>query len=165
MAGIVRDAIAADLGAIVAAHVQADAETYRPIFRERFRERTRLECDRRWRDAFAAGDVLLVAEDQERVVGFAHAHGDWMSALYLLASHYRQGLGLALLSELCRQTAARGLRAIEFQCVADNANAIAFYETMGARRIGDKTEGEGDHRWKDLIFRLDTDRVTASRRP
>jgi phosphinothricin acetyltransferase len=161
----IRPARPADLEAIATVHVRADTETYLPIFGDRFRLRVLAESMARWRESFAAGDVLLVAEDDGAVVGLAHAHGAWMSALYLLAAQHRKGFGETLLAELCRQVRARGVDAIEFQCVAANANAIAFYEAMGARQVGRKTEGEGDAAWQDVVFRLETKRLAAFRAP
>jgi GNAT superfamily N-acetyltransferase len=145
-------------------HVQADAETYRPIFGARFRAVPINESLARWEAALAAGDVFLAAEEEGAIVGLAHAHGDWMSALYLLASHQRRGLGLALLSELCTAVRARGVTEIHFDCVATNENAIAFYEAMGSRRTGRRTEGEGADAWEEILFALATDRPAALRR-
>jgi GNAT superfamily N-acetyltransferase len=161
----IRPAAPADLKTIAAVHVQADSETYRPIFGDRFRLRPLAESRARWREALGAGDVLLVAEHDASIVGLAHAHGAWMSALYLLAAHRRQGFGEALLAELCRQVLARGVDAIEFQCVAANVKAIAFYEAMGARQVGRKTEGAGDDAWEDVVFRLEAKRLAAFRAP
>ena len=85
-----------DEAAIMArVHVQADAETYRPVLGTRFRAVPIAESLARWETALAAGDEFLAAEAEGAIIGFAHAHGDWMSALYLLASHQRRGVGTA----------------------------------------------------------------------
>jgi GNAT superfamily N-acetyltransferase len=150
--------------AVARVHVQADAETYRPIFGERFRAEKLIHSEARWNTALAGGDVFLVATDAGAIVGLGHVRGDWMSALYLLTSHHRRGVGARLLAELCAAVRDRGVGEIGFQCVADNAAAIAFYEAQGARQTGRKTEGEGDGAWEDVIFRLATDPLAASRR-
>jgi GNAT superfamily N-acetyltransferase len=87
-----------------------------------------------------------------------------MSALYLVASHKRRGIGTALLAALCEAVRARGIGEICFQCVAANADAIAFYERVGARRVGRKWEGEGADAWEEVVFVLATDGPAALRR-
>jgi GNAT superfamily N-acetyltransferase len=145
-------------------HIQADGETYRPLFGERFREVALTESLARWDNALEAGDVLLAAIDQGRVVGLAHASGAWMSALYLLASHHRRGIGAALLTALCEAVRLRGVGEIGFGCVSTNAGAIAFYEAQGARQTGRLRKGEGADAWEDIVFALATDAPAALRR-
>jgi ribosomal protein S18 acetylase RimI-like enzyme len=150
--------------AVARVHVRADEETYRPIMGASFRAVTMAESIARWEAALAAGDVFLVAEDEGAIVGLAHAHDDWMSALYLLASYKRRGVGRALLSELCAAVQAQGVAEIRFDCVATNDNALAFYEAVGARRTGRQTEGRGDEAWEEVLFSLATDGPAALRR-
>lgn len=151
-----RHARANDVEAIARVHVQCDRQTYEPIFRERFREVPLVQSVTRWETAIVAGDVFLVTQAGDAIVGFAHASEQWMSALYLLASHHRQGLGRGLLSRLCAELRARGVDEIGFQAVADNANALAFYAAMGARQVGRKREGEGDDAWDEVLLTLST---------
>jgi GNAT superfamily N-acetyltransferase len=150
--------------AVAATHVQADRETYAPIFGASFQEVEIGRSQLRWDAALGAGDVLLAAVADGRIVGFVHANSTWMSALYLLASHHRRGVGLRLLVALCDQLQARGVAEIGFQAVADNAGAVAFYEAVGAKAVGRKLEGEGDHVWEDILFTLATDAPAAFRR-
>jgi GNAT superfamily N-acetyltransferase len=152
-----------DVAAVASAHVQADRETYAPIFAGKFREVELARSQARWTAALVADAVFLVAVDDGRIVGFAQAHENWLSALYLLASHHRRGLGARLLTEARARLAARGVREIGFQCVAANTAAIAFYEAQGARQVGRKLEGEGDEAWEDVIFALATKGSAASR--
>jgi ribosomal protein S18 acetylase RimI-like enzyme len=152
-------AVRPDEALIVArVHLQADEETYRPIFGPRFQLQSQGQFLQRWQAALAADDVFLASvDDGGAVVGFAHAHEDWMSALYVLAAHKRRGVGKALLRALCGAARARGVRELRFDCVADNANAIGFYEAQGARQVGRKQAGEGADAWDELIFALATD--------
>ena len=150
--------------AVARVHIAADRETYAPIFGDRFREVTLAQSLKRWEAALVAGDVFLLAIDAGRMVGFAHATSDWMSALYLLASHHRRGIGARLLMDLCAELRARGVAEIGFQAVADNAGAIAFYAAMGARQVGVKLEGDGEAAWEDVVFALATDAPAALRR-
>ena len=48
--------------------------------------------------------------------------------------------------------------------VAANANAIGFYEALGARRMGLKRMGEGADAWDEILFALATDAPAAFRR-
>ena len=144
-------------------HVAADRETYEPLFGRHFEA---VDIDRsqlRWDMALGAGDVLLVAEEEGRVIGFAHSTPTWMSALYLLASHHRRGIGLSLLVALSRALQERGVSEIGFKAVATNANAIAFYQAVGARMVARQTQGEGEAQWEDIVFALATDAPAAFR--
>lgn len=161
---LIRPVAAEDVLSVARTHVQADRETYQPIFGARFREVEIGGSQLRWDTALGAGDVLLAAVDDGQIVGFAHATPTWMSALYLLASHHRRGIGLRLLAALCDQLRTRGVSEIGFQAVADNAGAIAFYRAVGASAVGRKLEGEGDDVWEDIVFTLPTDAPAAFRR-
>ena len=161
---VIRPVEADEALAVALLHVQADRETYQPIFGPHFEA---VDIDRsqlRWDTALAAGDVLLAAVEGGRMIGFAHATPTWMSALYLLTSHHRRGIGLRLLAALCEALAARGVAVIGFKAVAANVNAIAFYEAVGARIVGREMQGEGDAAWEDILFTLATDAPAASRR-
>jgi GNAT superfamily N-acetyltransferase len=161
---VVRPARPEEAAAVARTHVEADRETYEPIFGVKFRAVAMAQSIARWETAFVAGDVLLVAMDERRIVGMAHASERWMSALYLLASHHRLGIGRNLLSRLCEAQRARSVGEIRFQAVAENHKALAFYAAMGAREVGRKLEGEGDDAWMDVIFALATDAPALARR-
>lgn len=162
---LIRPARADETLAVAEVHVQADRETYAPIFGARFEA---VDIDRsqlRWDSAMADGDVLLVAADAGRVIGFAHASSTWMSALYLLSTHLRRGIGARLLAAVRQDLRARGVAEIGFQVVAGNLGAIAFYGAMGARPVGRKLEGEGDGAWEDIVFTLATSGAAAGELP
>jgi GNAT superfamily N-acetyltransferase len=145
-------------------HVQADGETYRPLFGRSFHEVALADSLARWEQALAQGDVFLAATDAGRLVGLAHASGAWMSALYLLASHRRRGIGAQLLAALCEARRLGGVGEIGFGCVSTNADAITFYEALGGRQVGRQRMGEGQDVWEDVIFTLATDAPAAFRR-
>lgn len=160
---VIRPARADEADAVAAVHVEADWQTYAPIFGPRAVRRDLAASKARWAAALAAGEVFLVAEEGGRLVELAHAAGEQLSALYLLSSHHRRGLGARMLAEVCARLAQRGVAEIGFQCVAANERAIAFYLAQGARLVGRKIEGEGEETWEDVVFRLKTDGLDASR--
>lgn len=160
----IRPARADEALAVAEVHVQADRETYQPIFGAHFEGVEIGRSELRWEAALAAGDVLLVAVEDGRIVGFAHATPTWMSALYLLETHLRRGIGLDLLVALCEALRARGVAEIGFKAVAGNRGAIAFYEAVGARITGRQTQGEGEAAWEDILFSVATDAPAAFRR-
>jgi len=140
--------------AVAQVHVQADRETYAPIFGASFREVAFERSLQRWQTALAAGDVFLAAEAEARIVGFAHSTDTWMSALYLLAPHVRQGIGSRLVEAVRSELRARGVREVGFTAVAQNAGALAFYAAMGAQPVERRWEGEGAEAWENIDFVL-----------
>jgi len=63
--------------------------------------------------------------------------GVYLEDLFVLETHRRRGIGRALLSEVKRVAAARGAGRLEWTVLDWNANAIAFYESFGARVLPD----------------------------
>ena len=56
-------------------------------------------------------------------------------AVSVRRSHWRRGVGTAMLTALIAQAKRMGLRVIELQVRVDNAPAIALYEKMGFEKI------------------------------
>jgi GNAT superfamily N-acetyltransferase len=85
----------------------------------------------------------LLAEEDGAAVGFAlffptystflTKPGLWLEDLFVLESHRRRGIGLALLEALRRLAEARGCGRLEWSVLDWNADAIAFYERFGAK--------------------------------
>lgn len=115
---------AADLEAITAVHEASALVAYAHIFpaEQNFpREETR----RRWR-TFNGG--LVVAADDDRVVGFVAFDERELHALYVLPAYWNQGVGLRLLA------AAGPVR--ELWVLRDNARSRRFYGRHGWRPDG-----------------------------
>jgi ribosomal protein S18 acetylase RimI-like enzyme len=109
-----------------------------------------------WNAILATDDPVFVATDGETVVGFCHARDDTMTMLYLLASHHRRGIGGTLMQSLLAALAARGIREVTFNVLAANANAIAFYESQGGRRLRHEVVEEPEGPAEDIIFAIST---------
>jgi ribosomal protein S18 acetylase RimI-like enzyme len=152
----IRGATLKDIPDVARVHAQADWETYAPLFGAQAYALDVAACEQRWRRALDDGGVLLVAADQERIVGLGHAHADRIGALYLLASHRRQGIGKALLAQLLGALDERGIAEARFDVVAVNAAAIAFYRAQGAREVGRCVHSDARGSTEDLIFAIAT---------
>ena len=89
----------------------------------------------------------VVGEVGGEVVGFAlfftnfstflARPGLYLEDLYVRPAHRGTGLGKALLSHLGRLAAERGCGRFEWSVLDWNANAIAFYESLGATVLPD----------------------------
>ena len=110
---------------------------------------------RRLADDFAAGRYsLLVADDGERIVGYAlffFTYSTFLArpSLYLedLFVHpgaRGRGIGERFMRALAKEAVARGCGRFEWTVLDWNNHAIAFYERQGAKWLND---------WK--IYRLD----------
>ena len=84
-------------------------------------------------------DLFLVAESDGRLVG--SVIGGWdgrRGIVYHLAvdvEYRRQGVGLALMSELELRLRVRGCRRAWLLVHPDNESAIAFYESLGWEKM------------------------------
>jgi GNAT superfamily N-acetyltransferase len=101
-------------------------------------------------------DPSEVAERPARVVGFAfyfYAYSTWVGReslhledLFVLPSHRGRGIGLGLMRALARIAVDRGCRRFQWQVLDWNTPAIRFYESLGARVLGEwqsvRMEGE-----------------------
>ncbi|TDM06006.1 MAG: GNAT family N-acetyltransferase [Ideonella sp. MAG2] len=89
----------------------------------------------------------VVAEVEGQVVAFAlfftnfstflAQPGLYLEDLYVQPAHRQHGLGRALLTHLAQLAVARGYGRFEWSVLDWNANAIRFYEGMGATVMPD----------------------------
>ncbi|WP_175747846.1 GNAT family N-acetyltransferase [Burkholderia ambifaria] len=86
------------------------------------------------------GSIAYVAEAEEQIIGF------WVRAsmdsdeptrgwLFVHPDHMGQGVARALWSELRKEAAARGIRSFVIEA---DPNAVPFYLSLGAEKIGEK---------------------------
>ena len=152
----IREATPDDIPEIARVHARADWETYSALFGAEAYALDVAECERRWRQALQGGGVLLVATDGDAIVGLGHAYANRIGALYLLASHQRQGIGTALLARLLQFLRERGVVEARFDVVAVNAGAISFYRAQGARPVGRSINRDARGDTEDLVFAITT---------
>jgi ribosomal protein S18 acetylase RimI-like enzyme len=152
----IREAAADDLSAIAQVHVEADWDTYAPLFGAAAYRLEIGESERRWRRALEGDGLLLVATDRAAIVGLGHAFADRIDALYLLSAYRRRGIGKALLSRLLAFLHDRGVAEARLDVVAINGSAIAFYLAQGARPVGRRISKDPRGDTEDLIFAVPT---------
>ncbi|MBE9045390.1 GNAT family N-acetyltransferase [Pleurocapsales cyanobacterium LEGE 10410] len=89
----------------------------------------------------------IVAEWKDEIVGFALFHsnystfltkpGIYLEDLFVLPEYRRQGIGKAMLSYLAQLAVERNAGRLEWSVLDWNENAIAFYQSMGAKVLPD----------------------------
>jgi len=101
-----------------------------------------------------------VAEVEGRVVAIAlwyptfstwtGSPGIWLEDLFVEPAHRGAGIGRALLGRLAQVCVERGYRRLEWWVLGWNTPSIAFYDSLGARPMGD---------W--VHYRMDGDELAA----
>ena len=84
--------------------------------------------------------LWLVAKDGDTVLGYVGSQSvldeaDMMN-LAVRQDARRQGIAKALVLELCRRLAAKGVASLTLEVRASNAPAISLYETLGFAQVG-----------------------------
>jgi ribosomal protein S18 acetylase RimI-like enzyme len=115
-----------------------------------------------WREFVTRGSAeLLVARDGDSIVGFVacgRCRDDGAAsgraeiwAIYVMPSHWSQGIGAGLWGQALRRLRELGYESVSVWVLVENARAIGFYESLGlaadekslkAVVIGGKTAGE-----------------------
>jgi ribosomal protein S18 acetylase RimI-like enzyme len=105
------------------------------------------------RPDFIAGNIAWCATEERRVVGFyvltTESDGLHLDHLWILPDAMRRGLGRALFQHAIEQAQAGGFDSIKIEA---DPNAAAFYERMGAKRMGtSRSTIEGEPRELPLL--------------
>jgi ribosomal protein S18 acetylase RimI-like enzyme len=161
----IRPASHDDAEAIARVHVQAWHETYRGMVPDGLiAEQTVAGRTERWRAILAEAPIVRVAEDDGMIVGFGSA-GRRMSqalgtdgeitALYLLDSIKRRGVGRALLTELFAALAAGGFVSVGLWVAVENAAARRFYEVLGGRAAHTREDKRGEYVLQQIAYTWD----------
>ena len=121
------------------------------------------DMNARHTDVLGKGLPYLVAEVEGQVVGFAYCN--WFKprpayrfsaedSIYVAPGTHRQGLGHALLTELCQQAERAGVRKM-LAVIGDSANAgsIGLHSALGFTHAGVlKSCGWKFNRWLDVVL-------------
>ncbi|WP_287733681.1 GNAT family N-acetyltransferase [Burkholderia sp.] len=169
MTGIsIRSAHLDDVPAIAEFHVRSWRHTYRDlapphayaVLDEPFRSKM-------WKDKLSANDgrlVVLVAEAAGRIVGMGAAGGSSkpvydgrgeIRSLYVDPDFKRRGIGRLLLSRLAIHLQRVQYRSAALSVVRENAPAIAFYEALNGRQVGEYVDPGAVWRSHNLVYAWD----------
>ena len=124
---------------------------------------TPAEMRARRAEVLAKGLPYLVVEDAGRVLGFAYCN--WFKprpayrfsaedSVYMDSTAHRQGLGRALLAELCAQAERAGVRKL-IAVIGDSANTASagLHQALGFTEVGTMAAcGWKFERWLDIVL-------------
>ena len=140
----IRTATIDDAEAIALLHAESWRTTYRGLFQEVFLDQHVFQ-DRRdtWNQRFTKpqeNQIVLVAEQEQELCGFACAFGDedhrWgtlLDNLHVCSTRKRQGIGKRLLIEIARWSNQRYPgTGLHLAVLESNVLARRFYEALGA---------------------------------
>lgn len=126
-----------DLDAIRAIHLANWQDGHRGVMPDDFLETTlALEMKERWADLPTAPDLLMVAEDETGLAGFAlvrtgHDDGPLLESLHVAASHRGGGVGEMLMRVVAVRLGQLGHDRLWLDVLEANAGARRFYARMG----------------------------------
>ena len=125
-----------------------------------------LESRRSWLTKHQqAGEPVLVAEIDGVIAGFA-CYGDFRDSqkwpgyrfvvehtIHVRESHWRTGVGRALIEALCQRAAAAGKRAMVAAVASENTGSIRFHERCGFVEVARMPDiGFKFGRWLTLVL-------------
>lgn len=165
----IRQAKPDDAPRIAWVHLESWKTTYPGIIPQSYIDGLKVETGiQNWRERLtqADGPIVFVAEDEAGVFGFA-AGGTIMhpvdgfdgelGAIYLLASHQKQGAGSSLVRRVAGVLVDRGFRSMVVWVLKANSSR-KFYERMGGVlvaeqgiEIGGLTLPEVAYGWTDVF--------------
>lgn len=156
MSIVIRPATPDDAMAIATLHVETHRATYAPLIDGPYEAPPLSQRLAEWQAALAGTGLTLVAIEAGRIVGYCHAEGDRIEPLHVDPACHRRGIGRALMEHLLAGLRARSVPGAIFNVFARNAKAIAFYEALGARRIGTATMTDAPVPYLDFVYQIDT---------
>ena len=165
---ILRPATLSDVEGIACVHVQAWRESYRELIPQATLDALSVEKRAaQWRHTLCNPDrSTFVAEVAGTLCGFASgggilwsglSTGSEVSALYLLDSAKRRGVGRALFQAELTALTGRGFTSTGLWVLTGNGPARRFYEAMGGRAAESRIDTTGglaldeiSYFWNDL---------------
>ncbi len=107
-------------------------------------------------------DSVLVAVRGEEVLGYScfdTKNYSELVSLYIKPSEIGKGIGTALFIETCKELLSNGKKSMTVWCLADNKNAISFYEHLGGKVVDTKQAKIGSKYYKELGFYFNLNNV------
>jgi GNAT superfamily N-acetyltransferase len=166
---IIRKAVSTDASAIASVHVASWRTTYKGMVPDTVLENLSHERRANWWTHVltqpTGDECVFVAEASESgIVGFASGGhertGEYPSndgelyAIYLLASHHRQGVGSRLFHAVAETLVEQGFHAMMCWVLEENPSR-RFYEAKGGIRIGQKTVEMGGVELQEIAYGWD----------
>jgi ribosomal protein S18 acetylase RimI-like enzyme len=158
-----RRAGAADAAGIAHVHQHCWRTTYSGILpRDVIEQLAGRRSEETWQTRLRESGMhaVWVAEDAERIVGFAScgnarhrlvgAEAE-VYALYVLQDRQRRGIGRELLRASARHFVAHGLFSFYLWVLKAN-RARLFYEAVGGEEVGQKSERLGLHSYDEIAY-------------
>ncbi|KAB1187004.1 MULTISPECIES: GNAT family N-acetyltransferase [Haloferax] len=108
-----------------------------------------------------ARSLVLVAERDESVVGFAHAtwsndeHEGYILRLYVHPDHRRQGVGSELLERIRGDLSTEGVDRINAMVLAENEPGNTFYEQFGFEFVDEAKTTIGGDSYRENRYALE----------
>jgi L-amino acid N-acyltransferase YncA len=157
----IRPARAEDAAAIAHVHVESWRTTYTGIVPDEYLAGLdEVLREKLWTEWLSGDPVVLVAEGESRVVGFAHAgmirepveacDGELYS-LYLLREAQGRGTGSALMRSMARVLGERGFKGLAVWVLERNPSRL-FYEKNGGRVAASKVIDIGGARMMEVAY-------------
>ncbi|MDH7974024.1 GNAT family N-acetyltransferase [Sphingomonas sp. AR_OL41] len=159
MGGInLRKATRGDAAALGALHVASWREAYSGIMPDAMLAGISVEArTAMWDEVLGdpeafGGTSVFVAEDSGRMVGFGSCGGQRdpalaragfdgeITALYVLRSHQKRGVGRSIMSAMAERLSALGYSGLGLWVLRDNVPARAFYEGLDGTIVGEKSD-------------------------
>lgn len=150
---IIRKAIMSDAAGIAKVHVDTWLSTYRGIMPdEKLDSLNYDQCEKKWQrniqNSFEGKEILLVAEEDEKIVGFCggsenddpltkESYASDLRVLYILKEHQRKGIGKKLVSEYVSIIKELNYTSMIIWVLEDNSSK-KFYEVLGGKIITEK---------------------------
>jgi ribosomal protein S18 acetylase RimI-like enzyme len=155
-ADTIRAATTADALALACVHVTAWREAYAGILPDALLAKLSIESrTAMWTRILndpSDFTAVHVAERDGEVIGFGacgsqrtaalkeKGYDGEVSAIYVLRSFQKQGVGAALMQSMALHLSGRGLSGVSLWVLRDNAVARRFYEQIGGEVVGEKED-------------------------
>jgi RimJ/RimL family protein N-acetyltransferase len=126
--------------------LRLDEETEFMMYEPGERKPNRENTEKFLREAAEGEDLLLVAEDKDRLWGFLSARRGGLNRIHhsayivtgICKDYRNKGIGTAFFGELDKWAAAGGIKRLELTVMCHNEAALHLYEKSGFQREGIK---------------------------
>jgi ribosomal protein S18 acetylase RimI-like enzyme len=105
--------------------------------------------------------AVLVAERDQKLVGFAHATwseedaNGYILRIYVHPDHRRERVGRELLEGTCDALVARGVERINAMVLSENRPGVEFYEQFGFEFVDERPTSIGDDTYPESRYVLE----------